>query len=538
MANSAYRINYFLRSHKRDVFIEFVKSAVHVPFALHARPLTPEQLLAWTAVSGHQSAGEQVSSEAVDKHNAEFLRSEYLKVLETLELLIAEHIAQQDHPDPSSRLISLVPTVGKFFTPLPLRAAFMEYDATFGISGRRHIPISFNEIRCILNVAQVLAIGKQLKLITFDGDMTLYDDGANFGADSQLVQLLIELLRAPGVNVAIVTAAGYTEAERYEMRLRGLLDGFKAAQLEKDVVGKFWVMGGECNYLFRCSADYHLIPIPLTYKPEAFHHFQQVRISRHNSVTGSLPQLANDDTRLASPALAHTDPAPALPIVSSMALATSAKQHHGRSAAKDPASVNATTLVEAVNARSGETPSVGDANTDIYTAEEVSTLLDVAQHVLEQCQKSMGMATKIVRKQRAVGIISGDASVRLSRELLDECVLSVQHALNLYLRHRYVHAADSAGAAAKAPLPFCAFNGGQDVWVDIGNKLIGVMILQDFLAVQSGETLHVGDQLTRRVDKFLSTGNDYAARRACSTVWITNPQETADILKQLRKVMQ
>jgi IMP and pyridine-specific 5'-nucleotidase len=47
------------------------------------------------------------------------------------------------------------------------------------------------------------------------------------------------------------------------------------------------------------------------------------------------------------------------------------------------------------------------------------------------------------------------------------------------------------------------FNGGRDVWVDIGNKLIGVQTLQKLLATEPNTTLHVGDQ-------FLSTGNDIA----------------------------
>ena len=36
------------------------------------------------------------------------------------------------------------------------------------------------------------------------------------------------------------------------------------------------------------------------------------------------------------------------------------------------------------------------------------------------------------------------------------------------------------GAAA---VPFCAFNGGSDAWVDVGNKRVGVTGLQRFLAM-------------------------------------------------------
>jgi hypothetical protein len=37
------------------------------------------------------------------------------------------------------------------------------------------------------------------------------------------------------------------------------------------------------------------------------------------------------------------------------------------------------------------------------------------------------------------------------------------------------------------------------VWVDVGNKLIGVQVMQKWLGAGLGETLHVGDQ-------FLGTG--------------------------------
>ena len=42
---------------------------------------------------------------------------------------------------------------------------------------------------------------------------------------------------------------------------------------------------------------------------------------------------------------------------------------------------------------------------------------------------------------------------------------------------------------------------GNDVWIDVGNKLIGVQALQGYLTSKPDQTLHVGDQ-------FLSTGND------------------------------
>mmetsp|Transcript_70834 Transcript_70834/g.198519 ORF Transcript_70834/g.198519 Transcript_70834/m.198519 type:complete len:163 (-) Transcript_70834:884-1372(-) len=92
-----------------------------------------------------------------------------------------------------SKLKQLVPSVGSFHTPLPLEAAFALYDQKYHISQRRHVTPSFNEIRHILNLAQVMALSKSLRMVTFDGDQTLYDDGGNFSADSILCVLLCKV---------------------------------------------------------------------------------------------------------------------------------------------------------------------------------------------------------------------------------------------------------------------------------------------------------------------------------------------------------
>lgn len=63
-------------------------------------------------------------------------------------------------------------------------------------------------------------------------------------------------------------------------------------------------------------------------------------------------------------------------------------------------------------------------------------------------------------------------------------------------------------------IPFCCFNGGSDVWVDVGDKSLGVSVLQRYfqnsaateeVKIWGGNTLHVGDQ-------FMSLGgNDFKA---------------------------
>ena len=42
---------------------------------------------------------------------------------------------------------------------------------------------------------------------------------------------------------------------------------------------------------------------------------------------------------------------------------------------------------------------------------------------------------------------------------------------------------------AKVRLPFCAFNGGRDAWVDVGNKRVGVQVLQSYLGISPAEML-------------------------------------------------
>lgn len=107
----------------------------------------------------------------------------------------------------------------------------------------------------------------------------------------------------------------------------------------------------------------------------------------------------------------------------------------------------------------------------------------------------------------------------IPREALDETVLSLQDKLTRM----------STRTAKGVDLPRCIFNGGTDAWCDVGNKRVGVMMLQSYLGVQAVKTLHIGDQ-------FLNTGNDYAARDVCPCIWITSPEETTYILKSILRL--
>lgn len=135
-----------------------------------------------------------------------------------------------------------------------------------------------------------------------------------------------------------------------------------------------------------------------------------------------------------------------------------------------------------------------------WTEEEIQALLDVAEKALRECISNMELSAEILRKERAVGIIPATApnARKFTREQLEETVLVTQQVVEI--------------SPAARNLPFCAFNGGNDVFVDIGDKGWGVLACQRYLGgIDGSKTLHIGDQ-------FLSAGaNDFRARLACTT---------------------
>jgi len=430
-----------------------------------------------------------------------------------------------------SRLKRLVPTVGVFHTPLPLRRAYEAYNARYKLDKRRHLAISFNEIRHILNLAQIMALRKNddeaeghnnnnnnnnnqsppyrfsnnpldspalvaLKgcsnkaaneipdfsldggtaaatnqstsndsapsdddegvfngpsMITFDGDQTLYSDGANFESNPRLATFLYLLLRK-GVTVAVVTAAGYEyQTAKYELRLSGLLQFFKQRQplLTEEQLNRFYLFGGECNYLLRLGSDYKLHPV------------------REHGAGGWMTSTRY--LGLDSPAN--------------------------------------------------------------WPEDDITRLLDLAEKSLKTSIDDQNLkGARFIRKKRSVGLVpAGGEAAPIPREALDETVLRVQDDLDKMVRESSSRKSSLSSSSSQAKLPYCAFNGGRDVWVDVGNKRVGVQILQSYLGVPAAETLHIGDQ-------FLNTGNDYAARQTCPCIWITSPDETTYILKSILRL--
>lgn len=156
-----------------------------------------------------------------------------------------------------SKLKLLVPSVSVFFTPLLLVEAFVYQDSQRMISSRRFVPPSFNDIRLTLNSAQIMSLVRNgpLQLVTFDGDVTLYDDGQSLTKENPVISRILQLL-AQGIKIGIVTAAGYTTANRYYERLYGILEAIKEALITKKLINPtLLVVGGESNYLFTFDAS-------------------------------------------------------------------------------------------------------------------------------------------------------------------------------------------------------------------------------------------------------------------------------------------
>ncbi|KAK6204893.1 IMP 5'-nucleotidase [Scheffersomyces amazonensis] len=459
---SRYRVEYALKSHRRDEFIEWIKGLLAVPFVLHADVENYDE-----GFTEHYSTMEDYEKylEAQESVIASECQIRYQEIFADVEKLVDHTIVIDDinEKDPernlNSRLRKLVPSVGRFFTPLPLTEAFLIEDERRSISKRRLVSPSFNDIRVILNTAQVLALtkiykdhlrsGSKLKLITFDGDVTLYEDGKSLEEKDPVVQRLVKLLSL-NLFVSVVTAAGYPGqqgAAKYHERLRGLLDALNRDDciLTPKQKENLLVMGGESNYLFRYSNELKT--------------FEFIDAGEWH-----LPVMLNWDKQ------------------------------------------KITFIMETIG-----------------------------KHLLHlQKYFNLESTTTLIKKERSIGIIPND-HCKILREHLEEMVLSCSNKLDEILTGRQL--TDSG----KNGIRVCAFNGGSDVWVDIGDKSLGVEALQRYLCqsideddylhnvcpILKSESLHIGDQ-------FASLGaNDFKARLSACTVWIANPRETVAILDDL-----
>lgn len=132
-----------------------------------------------------------------------------------------------------------------------------------------------------------------------------------------------------------------------------------------------------------------------------------------------------------------------------------------------------------------------------WKQEDINNLLTKAESMLLDGAARLRLPVDVLRKERAVGVIPKGPTIY---EVLEDLAIVVQTRL-------------------ESDLPFCAFNGGNDVFVDVGNKLLGLQALMNYLNFSPEQVLHVGD-------RFTDSGNDSATRDCCPILWVANPEET------------
>ena len=126
-----------------------------------------------------------------------------------------------------------------------------------------------------------------IELVTFDGDVTLYDDGKSLTPDNPVIPRLLSLLKR-GIRIGIVTAAGYTEASKYYQRLHGLLDAVHQSKDLGDLRNNLIVMGGESNFLFKYDDD---VPERLVWVSRKDWVLEEMKSWTEDAITGKLCQI-------------------------------------------------------------------------------------------------------------------------------------------------------------------------------------------------------------------------------------------------------
>jgi len=129
----------------------------------------------------------------IDDHSKDITQTPQLHFVKILNTDPGEVKHQDIGMQHQSKLKLLVPSIGTFFTRLPLVKAFEIQDRIRSISCRRFVSPSFNDIRLILNTSQILALTTtgSLELATFDGDVTLYDDGKSLEPTNDVIPRIL-----------------------------------------------------------------------------------------------------------------------------------------------------------------------------------------------------------------------------------------------------------------------------------------------------------------------------------------------------------
>jgi hypothetical protein len=288
----------------------------------------------------------------------------YFDSFSFFESLVLEHKEDPLH----SRLKKYIPNIGKFHTELPLRAAFAKYDHKYCITQRQHIPPSFHELRHICNLAQVMALGRSLSMISFDGDQTLYSDGGNFEYNVEMAEQIIELM-VSGVKIAVITAAGYgLDGSKYAIRLQGLLQSFVQAGLTKEQISRFYVFGGECNYLLQATlAEVDVLDAP------------NVGFLHNPASDSSHPATADSSTQEAR----NVD--------------ASFKTRVTRQVVE----------LHPVPLDVYQAPSLTCPKPSQWPIEQVNQILDTAEGVMRESCTLLKLRARVLRKERSVGVFPG-----------------------------------------------------------------------------------------------------------------------------------
>ena len=135
-----------------------------------------------------------------------------------------------------------------------------------------------------------------------------------------------------------------------------------------------------------------------------------------------------------------------------------------------------------------------------WSEADITQLLDQGEAALLEAAGRMKVEVQLVRKERSVGVVPTSPTVY---ECLEEITLAAQVQLD----------------GDPSNIPHCAFNGGGDCFVDVGNKGYGIDSLMRMLEVESLQVMHVGD-------RFTVTGNDAVAKSKFGILWVANPEET------------
>jgi IMP and pyridine-specific 5'-nucleotidase len=176
---------------------EWIKGLLAVPFVLHSQPTgvfeSRSGSVAQMAEEAHRRYAEIMKDveDMIDDHSECYASYICLYCHSAPHSNVVEHQKVDLHHQ--SKLKLLVPSIGTFFTRLPLAEAFRYQDRQRFISSRRFVPPSFNDIRLILNTAQIMGVAASgpLDLATFDGDVTLYDDGKSLEPQNEVISRII-----------------------------------------------------------------------------------------------------------------------------------------------------------------------------------------------------------------------------------------------------------------------------------------------------------------------------------------------------------